>query len=140
MARATIASGESLTGKAQPGNVGRNRRFGDDGFLAFARHHDPRGVEQRARRALAVAIDRIAQQRRAQAGQRVDAHLVGAAGFQAEFHQRAARQARQHAPVGDRRLALFAAIMRQPAAALEIFDRLSAIAGGAFHLSATTPQ
>ena len=64
-------------------------------------------MQHGARRALTIAIDRIAQQRMAKPMFGMDADLVGAARFRAELDQGIAAALGQLAPVGHGRLALF---------------------------------
>jgi hypothetical protein len=85
------------------------------------------GARRRGAAGEALAIDRVAQQRDAQAVEGMDADLVGAAGLGAEFDQRSGLILGQLAPAGEGGLALFAGIMRQPAAALEILESASSI-------------
>src|SRR5688572_29925629 len=90
-ARARAATESSSTGiaEAERGELGGPGRCGDDRRLAFALHLDRHRMQHRAPGALAVAIDRIAEQRDADARGRVDAQLVRAAGDRAELDQRA---------------------------------------------------
>jgi hypothetical protein len=81
--------------------------MGHDGVFTNTRDGERGGVEHGAGGTLTVAIDGIANQCRAKAGQRVDADLVSAAGFGAEFNQRHAGFARDDFPMGDGGLALF---------------------------------
>src|SRR4051812_42870304 len=65
--------------ESENGEIGWQRRARRDRRLAFAVQDQARGVEHGARDApVLLAVDRIADQRKTQPGQRMDADLVGA--------------------------------------------------------------
>src|SRR6478609_2657249 len=72
-ARATSGSSLSGIGEAERGELGGPGGRGDDRRLALALHFDADRVEHGAPGALAVAVDRVAEQRDADARGRVDA-------------------------------------------------------------------
>src|SRR5690606_25284824 len=100
------AVSSSIFDEAERGELGGPRRRRDDRRLALARHLERHGVEHRAPRALAVAVDRVAEQRDADARGRVDPQLMRAAGHRPEFDQRPPPGLGHDPPFGQRGLAL----------------------------------
>src|SRR6478735_2209380 len=104
-ARATTASSSAGIAEAERGELGGPGRGGDDRRLAFALHLERHGVEHRPPGGLAVAVDRVPEQRDADARGGVHAKLVGAAGDRAELDQRTPAAFGDDTPFGQRRFA-----------------------------------